>query len=212
MEADDAPARFYFDLGSPYAWLAAERIEQALYPVEWRPVLLGGIFAATGRSSWARTDAREDGMREVERRADAYGLPAVVWPPEWPNDGLLAMRAAAAAARLGHAREYALAAFRLSFTRGLMQSDPDTVAAAAKACGLDPQVLVEEATSPDGKADLRRRTEAAIADGVSGAPTTLVGGRLYWGDDALDRAIADANRKVDTKSAAVSPDRGSIRR
>jgi 2-hydroxychromene-2-carboxylate isomerase len=87
-------AVFYYDLGSPYAWLTAERTGDR---AEWVPVLLGGIFRATGRSSWAETGARADGIAEIERRADERGLPALRWPDPWPNDGLLAMRAAVAA-------------------------------------------------------------------------------------------------------------------
>ena len=60
----------FYDLGSPYAWLTAERIEGAT----WVPVLLGGIFRATGRASWAGTEAREPGMAEIERRARERGL------------------------------------------------------------------------------------------------------------------------------------------
>ena len=62
-------------------------------PPEWVPVLLGGIFKATGRSSWGEGEARADGMAEVERRASERGLGAVRWPEPWPNDGLAAMRA-----------------------------------------------------------------------------------------------------------------------
>jgi 2-hydroxychromene-2-carboxylate isomerase len=94
-------AVFYFDLGSPYAYMAAERIENVLPgPLTWRALLLGGVFRATGRDSWARTSTREAGMAEVEGRAAERGLPATTWPEPWPNDGLLAMRAAVAAETL----------------------------------------------------------------------------------------------------------------
>src|SRR5437764_38291 len=79
---------FYYDLGSPYAYLAAERVN-ALFseavgePPEWRPILLGGLFARFGRSSWAGGPGRKEGMREIERRASAYGLPPVRWPEPW---------------------------------------------------------------------------------------------------------------------------------
>ena len=68
------PASFYYDLGSPYAYLAAERIhsvfEEAGAPAPvWKPVLLGGLFARFDRGSWARTDAREEGMRFLRESA-----------------------------------------------------------------------------------------------------------------------------------------------
>ena len=74
------PLTFYFDLGSPFAYLAAERLPAMIdRPVEWQPVLLGGLFAANGRSSWAAGDAevRRAGMADVERRAAECGLPDV---------------------------------------------------------------------------------------------------------------------------------------
>src|SRR5215217_4186350 len=154
---------FFYDLGSPYAWLAAERID-ALMPVLplWVPGLLGGIFKATGRSSWARTEARADGIAEIERRAAARGLPPVRWPDPWPNDGLRAMRVAAAA----DSRDFALAAFRVHFTHGLPLSDPANVALAARRVGLDPA---------EGKTRLRANTDRALSLGVFGVPTVVVG-------------------------------------
>ncbi|MEA2449523.1 MAG: hypothetical protein QOG63_1455, partial [Thermoleophilaceae bacterium] len=76
------PVLFYFDVGSPYAYLAAERVEHVLGAVDWRPVLLGGLFKLTGRSSWALGDfeRRRRGMAEIERRAARYGLPPLRWP------------------------------------------------------------------------------------------------------------------------------------
>src|SRR4051794_41916493 len=85
----------YFDLGSPYAYLAVERAPRVLgVPPVLRPVLLGAIFRARGSGSWARTEARAAGIAEVERRAAAYGLPPLRLPPGWPRNGLPAMRAA----------------------------------------------------------------------------------------------------------------------
>ena len=100
-----APAQqptFYYDLGSPYAWLAAERIH-ALLPVVpvWQPILLGGIWQQSGGRSWGITDERDEGMREIERRADAYGLLPVKWPDDWPTNTLKAMRAAVFAQQAG---------------------------------------------------------------------------------------------------------------
>jgi 2-hydroxychromene-2-carboxylate isomerase len=184
--ADEPLPVFYFDVGSPYAWLAAERIEPLLGSVLWRPVLLGGIFAATGRSSWARTDRRAEGIAEIEDRAARYGLPRPVWPDPWPNDGLHAMRLAAAMARRDLAREFGLAAMRLAFTEGAALSDPGAVAVAIGRCGLDPDEVVGDAVSAEGKTDLRRRTEAALAAGVTGVPSVISGEEVHWGDDQLE--------------------------
>lgn len=109
----------FYDLGSPYAYLAVERAELVLgtAPV-LRPVLLGAIFAARGHGSWSQTPARADGIAEVERRAAAYGLPPVRWPTGWPPNTLKAMRAAVWAERHGRGGPFARAAFRRAFAAG----------------------------------------------------------------------------------------------
>jgi 2-hydroxychromene-2-carboxylate isomerase len=181
--------RFFVDVGSPYAWLAAERVERVLgVEVVWEPVLLGAIFAARGFSSWSLTDARAAGIEEVERRAAAYGLPEVRWPEPWPGDMLLAMRCAAAADARGAARAFLLAALRLGFVHGRDLSEPAAVADAASTAGIEGEALLAAAGTPEVKAALRARTDAAIALGVHGVPTVLVGAEAFWGDDRLEDA------------------------
>jgi 2-hydroxychromene-2-carboxylate isomerase len=182
---------FYFDLGSPYAYLTAERLARVL-PVaaEWRPISLGGLFKLTGRSSWGLGDGRAEGMAEIERRAGAYGLPPVRWPDPWPGHMLLAMRAAVVATHLGRGVEFALAAFREAFAAGVDLSGPGGVRAAASSAGLDPATVIALAGSPPVKNELRAETEAAAARGVAGVPTVAVGDELYWGDDRLEEAAA----------------------
>jgi 2-hydroxychromene-2-carboxylate isomerase len=185
-------ATFYYDLGSPYAWLAAERADAVLgrSGVAWTPVLLGGLFAATGRSSWARTPARADGMAEVARRARDRGLPPPRWPDPWPNDGLRAMRAAVHAHALGHGRAFALAAFRVHFTEGRALSEEAGLALAARRAGLDADDLLAATGAQEVKDRLRALTEAALAAGVTGVPSVRVGDVVVWGDDRLEEAAA----------------------
>ncbi|MBA2524099.1 MAG: hypothetical protein H0V25_12345, partial [Solirubrobacterales bacterium] len=97
---------FYFDLGSPYAYMSAERISRLfadaeLPQPEWQPILLGGLFARFGRESWADGPGREEGMREVERRAGEQHLQPIRWPDPWPGDMLHAMRVATYAKSIG---------------------------------------------------------------------------------------------------------------
>src|SRR3954468_17431798 len=99
-----ADVTFYFDVGSPFAYLAAARVDRLMPdPVTWDPVLLGGLFKLTGRSSWALGDyrRRQTGMAEIERRARAYGLAPIRWPDPWPSDYLTAMRAVTFAFSIG---------------------------------------------------------------------------------------------------------------
>ena len=127
-------ATFYFDVGSPYAYLAAERVDRVLPgDVRWQPVLLGGLFKLTDRSSWALGDyrGRQTGMAEIERRARSYGLPPFMWPDPWPTDYLAAMRVVTWAFASGHGHEVTTQLFRDAFQRGQDLSIEAHVLAAA---------------------------------------------------------------------------------
>lgn len=188
MPSPERPT-FYYDLGSPYSYLAAERIGDLLPVVPvWQPVLLGGIWKATGGSSWSLGDERASGMAEVERRAAAYGLPEVRWPEPWPGNTLTAMRAATFAQRAGRAVAFSLAAFRQAFAAGRDLGVVDNVLVAAAACELHPRAVLKGVESRAVKDQLRRETEAAVARGVTGVPTVAVGESLWWGDDRLEEA------------------------
>ena len=187
------PVTFYFDLGSPYGYLAAERLDTVLpAPVEWQPVLLGAIFKLTGRSSWALGDyeLRQAGMAEIERRARHYGLPPVRWPDPWPTNYLTAMRAATYAFSAGRGREFTLQAYRNAFQRGADLSLPSRVLEAAEGAGLDPREVQAQVGAEKVKESLRSATEAAFELGVIGVPTVAIGDEVFWGDDRLQDAAA----------------------
>jgi 2-hydroxychromene-2-carboxylate isomerase len=182
---------FYYDLGSPYAWLAAERVH-ALFdePPVFEPVLLGGIFRETGRSSWGLGPDREQGMRECERRAAEYGLLPMRWPDAWPGNMLTAMRAATFAKHSGRAVAFSLAAFRQQFNAGRDLSELDNVLLAAAACELHPRAVTTGIETRLVKDALRAATDEALAHGVTGVPTIRIGDELFWGDDRLEEAAA----------------------
>ena len=182
---------FFYDLGSPYAYLAAERVNDLLPVVPvWQPILLGGIWKVTGGGSWAETDGRAEGIAEVEARAERYGLQPLRWPPGWPNRTLTAMRAAIFAQRSGRAVAFSLAAFRQAFAGGRDLSDTDNVLLAAAACELHPRAVLQGIESRAVKDGLRAATDDALARGVTGVPTVAVGDRLFYGDDRLEQAAA----------------------
>ena len=192
-------AVFYYDLGSPYAYLAAERVNSlfaaaAGEPPEWQPVLLGALFARFGRDSWAHGPEREDGMREVERRASAYGLPPLSWPDPFPGNTLLAMRAATYAKEIGRAVSFSLAAFRQAFAAGKDLTDPDNVLLAAAAAEIHPRALLAAVKRDSVKSALRAATERAAEAGTFGVPTVIVGKEAFWGDDRVDEAAKAAAR------------------
>jgi 2-hydroxychromene-2-carboxylate isomerase len=190
-------AVFYYDLGSPYAYLAAERVNSVFADAagahpEWQPILLGGLFRRFGRDSWSNGPGREEGMREVERRAAAYGLPTLRWPDPFPPNTLAAMRAAIFAKELGRAVSFSLAAFRQAFAAGRDLSDADNVAVAAASIELHPRALLGAIERDSIKRALRDATERAGDLGVRGVPSIVVGGEVFWGDDRLAQAARRA--------------------
>jgi 2-hydroxychromene-2-carboxylate isomerase len=192
------PATFYFDLGSPYAYLTAERIsglftEAGLEQPEWQPVLLGGLFRTFGRDSWANGPGRAEGIAEVERRAAAYGLPPLAWPEPWPGNTLFAMRVATFAKQTGRTVSFALAAFRQAFAAGRDLSEPDNVLIAAAACELHPRALLKAVETEGVKNALREATERAAEMGVTGVPALVVDDQVFWGDDRVEEAVAAAS-------------------
>jgi 2-hydroxychromene-2-carboxylate isomerase len=193
------PVVFYYDLGSPYAYLAAERLAQVLpeMPV-WQPILLGGIWKETGGRSWAVTEAREEGMAEVERRAIDYGLMSIRWPEGWPNNTLNAMRIAVWAQQIGRTVAFSLAAFRQAFAGGKDLSDMDYLLMAAAACELHPNAVLKAIETQSVKDRLREVTREAYERGVRGVPTIAVGDELFWGDDRLEDAAAALARHRST--------------
>jgi 2-hydroxychromene-2-carboxylate isomerase len=190
-------AVFYYDLGSPYAYLSAERIsglfnEAELEQPEWQPILLGGLFRHFDRGSWALTEARAEGIAEIERRAAEQGLPPIVWPDPWPGEMLHAMRVATFAKQTGRTIAFSLAAFRQQFAAGKDLTDPDNVMIAAAACELHPRALASAVKTTIVKDALREATDAAAAAGVFGVPSVRVGEEVFWGDDRLEDAVAAA--------------------
>ena len=186
-------AVFYYDLGSPYAYLAAERISSVFEQAgaeqpEWQPVLLGGLFARFERSSWAQGPGREQGIAECERRAQAYGLPPIRWPEPWPANYLFAMRTATFAKEIGRAVSFSLAAFRQSFAAGRDLGDPENVYIAAASSELHPRSLAIAVKRDAIKARLRAATDRAGDLGVTGIPSVVVGEQVFWGDDQLEAA------------------------
>lgn len=172
---------FYFDLGSPHAWLAAERVN-ALFdvPPVWQPVHM------------PPPEPGEDERRHVERRAGDLGLLAVRWPERWPEDTGVAMRAATFAKQTGRAVAFALAAFRQAFAAGRDLGELDNVLIAAAACELHPRAVTAGIETRGVLEELERGTEEARAAGVTAVPALAVGGELFQGEERLEAAAATA--------------------
>jgi 2-hydroxychromene-2-carboxylate isomerase len=188
-----APA-FYYDFNSPYAYLAAHRVDDVL-PVRpsWEPIAFGALIRQIGKVPWSLQPGaeRERRLRECERRTAALGLP-LRWPDGWPdgNYSILVLRAALVAAEHDRLREFSRAAFRRGLGEGGDLRDLDTVLACAREAGVDPGLVAAGVERPEIKERLRAATDAALARGVTGVPTVAVGDELFWGDDRLEEAAA----------------------
>jgi 2-hydroxychromene-2-carboxylate isomerase len=169
------PAAFYFDLASPEAYLAAERILHVLpEPAEWRPVL---------------ATAQEDVSRpQIESRAAELGLQPVRWPEPFPFDSSLAMRVATYAASIGRTVPFAQAAFRQAFAGGHSLADPDFVLIAAAACEMHPAAVLRAAQLRSIAERLAATSAEAAGAGVAQVPAVVVGEHKFVGEDALERA------------------------
>ena len=190
--APPAPAEapvFYFDLASPYAYLASGQVDEAFGPaVRWQPILVGALHKHYRRLSWGTTPAkRSEGMDVIERRAAHLDV-RLRWPDPYPANTLLAMRAAIWAALRGRTRAFAAAAFSLAFVEGRDLTLRSTVLEAAEQVGLDASALDRALGQAAIKAELRAANDRAIVLGVYGVPTFDVAGLLWWGEDRLSEA------------------------
>jgi len=204
MIVESSAPVFYYDLGSPFSYLAAFRIARVLpVPVEWRPIWAAPVIAASGRD-WMHTfEEGRERRAEIVGRASRYGMPDWRWPPGYepadkeahaawePPNTLAVMRLATYARDRGVGAAFSLRAFHLFFGEGrdITQLD-DGVIAVATACGLTAEEAMAAPTKPEIKASLRSATEEAVSRGVVGVPTVAIGEQLYWGDDRLEEAAA----------------------
>jgi 2-hydroxychromene-2-carboxylate isomerase len=184
-----SPVRFLFDFISPYAYLAwtqihavAERHQAAVEPV---PVLFAALLNAHGQKGPAEIPAKRIYIfKDALRHAHRHGIPLAP-PPTHPFNPLLALRAASLDLPADRRRALIDALFHATWGGGGGIQGAAEVAAAARSAGLDGEEIVVMASAEASKARLRRQTDEAIAAGVFGVPTMLVGAELFWGFDSF---------------------------
>jgi 2-hydroxychromene-2-carboxylate isomerase len=186
---------FWFDFASTYSYPAAMRIEPLAKAqgvrLNWRPFLLGPLFATQGwrTSPFNLFPAKGRYMwRDLERICDAMGLP-LKRPEPFPQPSLLAARVALALE--GDARaKFSRQVFVAEFGQGLPIADRATIAALLAKCGTDPVATLERAESDANKTLLKTETSRAAEAGVIGAPCLVAeDGEVFWGNDRLEQGL-----------------------
>ena len=182
---------FWFDFGSPASYLAWTQLAditrstgaQALA----RPMLLGGVFQATGNQSPATIPAKgRYTFVDFARYAEAYGVP-LQRNPHFPINTLMLMRVATGLQMRQPERfeAYCEAVFKAIWVDALNLNDPATTAKALADAGFDPAELLALSNEPAVKEQLKATTTTAVERGVFGAPTFFVGDQMFWGQDRI---------------------------
>jgi 2-hydroxychromene-2-carboxylate isomerase len=183
---------FYFDFGSPAAYLAYTQLPHLCADVGanlvWKPMLLGGVFQATGNHSPTAIVPKGPYMTEdFKRFARRYGVP-YEHNPHFPINTLMLMRGATALQmhEPDRLKPYCDAVYQAIWADGRNMNDPAAVGAVLQGAGFDAASLLAMTGQQEVKDRLKAVTEEAVARGVFGAPTMFVGSQMFWGQDRLD--------------------------
>jgi len=190
---------FYFDFGSPYSYLAYKALPGIAAAhgaqIVWRPMLLGGVFKATGNHSPVEIPAKGKWMQQdMQRWAARYGA-VFRNNPHFPINTLVLMRGAAGMQMRGQDFDkYVEAIFRAMWENPRNLGEPQELAAVLRQAGFDADAFLALVNDPAVKEQLKKNTEEAVARGVFGAPTFFVGEEMFWGQDRLDFVAAALTR------------------
>lgn len=194
-----ATVEFWFEFASTYSYPAALRIEDVVraagVELDWRPFLLGPIFAAQGwqDSPFNVYPAKGRYMwRDLARVCADLDVP-LRHPSQFPRNGLPAARVSVAAAREPWLPAFVRGVYRANFAEDRDIGDAEVLGAVLAAVGAEPARWLERASAADVKDALRTQTERAADHGIFGAPSFRVGTELFWGNDRLEQAVAWAS-------------------
>jgi 2-hydroxychromene-2-carboxylate isomerase len=190
---------FFFDFGSPTAYLAWTQLPrialEARAEILWRPMLLGGVFKATGNQSPVMIKPKGKWMfDDMARWARRYGVKLEMNP--WFIINTLTLMRGAAGLQMrepGRFLKYVDVIYRAMWETPVNLGDPAVVAATLKANGFDPDACAALVADPAVKQRLIDTTDEAVRRGVFGAPTMFVGDEMFFGQDRLE-FVRDALR------------------
>jgi 2-hydroxychromene-2-carboxylate isomerase len=192
MPGPREPIEFWFDFGSPTTYLAHTQMPKVAADtgarIDYMPMLLGGVFKATGNQSPVMVPAKGRWMADdLARFARRYGVP-FRFNPHFPINTLTLMRGAVGLQMRQPERfmPYVDAVFHAMWVEPVNLGDVAVLAATLGAAGFDATQMQALAGDADVKARLIANTEAAVARGVFGAPTCFVGDEMFFGQDRLD--------------------------
>ena len=181
---------FFFDYGSPTAYLAYTQLpgiaQRTGATIVYRPMLLGGVFKATGNHSPVTIPAKGAWMnKDLPRFAARYGVP-FAHNPYFPINTLNLMRGAIAADSQRRLVPYSDAIYRAMWADKRNMEDPIVIGGVLRDASFDPAAMMAMIGTAEVKDRLRHNTEEAVARGVFGAPTCFVGDAMFFGQDRLD--------------------------
>jgi len=183
---------FWFDIGSPAAYLAWTQLpalcEETGAQAVFRPMLLGGVFHATGNHSPTEVPAKGSYMLDdLARFARRYGVPFNN-NPHFPVNTLMIMRGAVGLQLREPARfdAYVRAMYEAMWVHAQNLNDPATIGAVLHAAGFDPAAMLALTQDAEVKDRLKAVTQEAVDRGAFGAPVFFVGTQMFWGQDRLD--------------------------
>jgi 2-hydroxychromene-2-carboxylate isomerase len=174
---------FYFDLASPWTYLAAERVDRLFAEVHWRPAMADVLPGDRGA---------EEEREAADERAALLRMP-LVWPEAWPIAGVSAMRVATLAAERGRAAPFVLATSRLAFCGGFDVDDPEILAEAAAVAGLGLEECLQAAGDVRRDGPPEHAALRLLSHGAGALPVIVVGRTLYCGEDRIAEAAAAAS-------------------
>ena len=189
--ASQEKIEFFFDLGSPFSYIASTQLEglaeRTGVEIEWRPFLLAGVFKSTGNNTpyYEKIASKRTWiLDDLQRWPQHYGVP-FNFPSNFPLVLLTAMRGAVAARRLGALVPYSRAMYTAYFVNDENPSEREVVVSVAQRMGLDGDDFSALLDDPEVKVALRRASDEAVERGAFGAPTFFWRDQMFFGNDRV---------------------------